>query len=194
MLCFRPSAASSSAQPSTGPTTRGRDYPPDFDSCPSRPRGDGGSPHLHRRQGSGLQRIRSCRDARSRNAQGVDPDRITLEEEATSTWENLVYARPLVSDCSSIVGISDRYHLARIQYLAELQDWGSYPCIRRIILRMMRLRSEVSCGKLQRCCITCSSQSLLDLFSTIDIIAREELLPQQYNKNTFSIQSLEVLT
>ncbi|MEK7563677.1 MAG: YdcF family protein [Patescibacteria group bacterium] len=58
---------------------------------------------------------------------GVDPDRITLEEEATSTWENLVYARPLVSDCSSIVGISDRYHLARIQYLAELQDWGELP-------------------------------------------------------------------
>lgn len=55
---------------------------------------------------------------------GVDPDRIMLEEQATSTWENLVYARPLVSDCASIVGISDRYHLARIQYLAALQGWG----------------------------------------------------------------------
>lgn len=58
---------------------------------------------------------------------GVDPDLITLEEQATSTWENLVYARPLVSDCSSIVGISDHYHLARIQYLAELQGWGELP-------------------------------------------------------------------
>lgn len=58
---------------------------------------------------------------------GVDPDVITLEEQATSTWENLVYARPLVADCSSIVGISDRYHLARIRYLAELQGWGELP-------------------------------------------------------------------
>lgn len=55
---------------------------------------------------------------------GIDPDVITLEEQAASTWENLVYARPLVSGCRSIVGISDRYHLARIQYLADLQGWG----------------------------------------------------------------------
>lgn len=58
---------------------------------------------------------------------GVDPDLITIEEQATSTWENLVYARPLISDCASIVGISDRYHLARIRYLAERQGWGSLP-------------------------------------------------------------------
>ncbi|OGJ59507.1 hypothetical protein A2881_01485 [Candidatus Peribacteria bacterium RIFCSPHIGHO2_01_FULL_55_13] len=58
---------------------------------------------------------------------GVDPAIITLEEEATSTWENLVYARPLVADCASIVGISDHYHLARIQYLAQLQGWGKLP-------------------------------------------------------------------
>ena len=57
--------------------------------------------------------------------QGIDPDLITLEEKSTSTWENLVYSRPLVADCASIVGISDGYHLARIRYLAELQGWGS---------------------------------------------------------------------
>jgi uncharacterized SAM-binding protein YcdF (DUF218 family) len=58
---------------------------------------------------------------------GVDPDLILLEEESTSTWENLVYARPLVEDCGSIVGISDRYHLARIQYFAKIQGWGNLP-------------------------------------------------------------------
>jgi len=60
---------------------------------------------------------------------GIDPDAITLEEDSTSTWENLVYARPLISDCASIVGISDRYHLARIQYLAVRQGWGNLPVL-----------------------------------------------------------------
>ncbi len=59
--------------------------------------------------------------------QGIDPDLITLEEQSTSTWENLVYSRPLVADCQSIVGISDGYHLARIRYLADLQGWGTLP-------------------------------------------------------------------
>lgn len=58
---------------------------------------------------------------------GIDPDMITLEEQATSTWENLVYARPLVEGCDGIVGISDRYHLARIRYLAQRQGWGTLP-------------------------------------------------------------------
>lgn len=58
---------------------------------------------------------------------GIDPEVITLEEESTSTWENLVHSRPLVADCVSIVGISDRYHLARIQYLAARQGWGTLP-------------------------------------------------------------------
>ncbi|TSC98140.1 MAG: Uncharacterized protein Greene101449_996 [Candidatus Peregrinibacteria bacterium Greene1014_49] len=58
---------------------------------------------------------------------GIDPDIIALEEESTSTWENLVYSRPLIKECASIVGISDRYHLARIQYLAEIQGWGNLP-------------------------------------------------------------------
>ena len=57
---------------------------------------------------------------------GVDPDDLVLEDKATSTWENLLYTRGLVEECSSIVGISDRYHLARIQYLAALQGWGDF--------------------------------------------------------------------
>lgn len=58
---------------------------------------------------------------------GIDPEMVVLEEEATSTWENLVYSRPLVADCASIVGISDRYHLARIKYLAQRQGFASLP-------------------------------------------------------------------
>jgi vancomycin permeability regulator SanA len=57
---------------------------------------------------------------------GVDLDDLILEDQATSTWENLLYTRGLVEECSSVVGISDRYHLARIQYLAELQEWGDF--------------------------------------------------------------------
>jgi len=52
---------------------------------------------------------------------GVPAAHIFLEEQATSTWENLLYTAPLLQDCHSIVAISDRYHLARIRYLVFLQ-------------------------------------------------------------------------
>lgn len=56
---------------------------------------------------------------------GVNAKDIILEENATSTWENLQLVRPLTEehDCNSVVAISDAYHLARIQYLAKQQDW-----------------------------------------------------------------------
>ncbi len=57
--------------------------------------------------------------------QGIDPADIILEEESTSTWQNLRFTKPLTEDCESIVGISDRYHLARISFLAKKQGWGS---------------------------------------------------------------------
>ena len=56
---------------------------------------------------------------------GVKDKDIVLEERSTSTWENLVYTGPMVQDCESVVGISDRYHLARIRFLAKKQGWGS---------------------------------------------------------------------
>lgn len=62
--------------------------------------------------------------------EGVPPEDILLEEEAHSTWQNLELVRPLMADCQSAVGISDRYHLARIQSLAWIQGWGpltTYP-------------------------------------------------------------------
>ncbi len=57
--------------------------------------------------------------------QGVDPRVITLEQRARSTWENLLFTRPLTGSCSSVVAISDEFHLARIELLAARQGWGS---------------------------------------------------------------------
>lgn len=62
--------------------------------------------------------------------EGVDPSAITLEDKSTSTWENLLYTKPFIEDCTSIVAISDGYHLARIRLLANKQGWGdlqTYP-------------------------------------------------------------------
>ncbi len=53
---------------------------------------------------------------------GVDPEIITLEEGASSTWENIEFIKPFVEDCDGVVGISDRYHLARIKLIAWMQD------------------------------------------------------------------------
>ncbi len=57
--------------------------------------------------------------------QGVDPNDIALEEHARSTWENILFTRPLTTACTSVVGISDAFHLARIELLARRQGWGS---------------------------------------------------------------------
>ena len=48
---------------------------------------------------------------------------LTLEDQSRSTWENLLNSRPLTGSCTSVIGISDRYHLARIAYLAHRQGW-----------------------------------------------------------------------
>ena len=55
---------------------------------------------------------------------GVDIDDITLEPQSVSTWQNLALSKRFVEDCSSIVAISDRYHLARIRLLASRLGWG----------------------------------------------------------------------
>lgn len=57
---------------------------------------------------------------------GVAAEDIAIEEQATSTIENLVYARPLVADCISIVGVSDRYHLSRIRFLADMSGYENF--------------------------------------------------------------------
>jgi uncharacterized SAM-binding protein YcdF (DUF218 family) len=52
---------------------------------------------------------------------GVDPTVMRIEEGATSTWQNVKFVVPFVKDCNSVVGISDRYHLARIRFTAWRQ-------------------------------------------------------------------------
>jgi uncharacterized SAM-binding protein YcdF (DUF218 family) len=44
---------------------------------------------------------------------------LTLEEKSHSTFENLRFSQPLISNCRSVVAISDDYHLARIKMLAQ---------------------------------------------------------------------------
>lgn len=56
-------------------------------------------------------------------ADGIPAHLITMEGEARSTWENLAFSRPLVGSCTSVLLISDRYHLARIAFLARVQGW-----------------------------------------------------------------------
>ncbi len=54
---------------------------------------------------------------------------ILLETSSSSTWENIVFTRPLLLECASLVAISDRYHLARINLIARRQgiDLETYP-------------------------------------------------------------------
>jgi len=54
---------------------------------------------------------------------GVTERDIITEDQSNSTWENILYTTPLISDCTSLVGISDRYHLARIKLIAHQQGW-----------------------------------------------------------------------
>jgi uncharacterized SAM-binding protein YcdF (DUF218 family) len=49
---------------------------------------------------------------------GVNQSVIQTENASTSTWENIENIRPLIEDCDSTVGISDRYHLGRIRFLS----------------------------------------------------------------------------
>jgi len=60
---------------------------------------------------------------------GIDPEDAILEPNARSTKENLLLSRLLAKDCESVIGVSDRWHLARIEFLAESVGWniGTYP-------------------------------------------------------------------
>lgn len=60
---------------------------------------------------------------------GVKKADMILEQNSHSTWDNLLYSKNLTSGCSSVVGISDGYHLARIQLLAKRLGWGELPTI-----------------------------------------------------------------
>lgn len=61
--------------------------------------------------------------------QGIPAEKIIIEEQSHSTLENLQYSRPLAKDCKSVVGISDKYHLARIDLLARRLDWDNFSTV-----------------------------------------------------------------
>lgn len=57
---------------------------------------------------------------------GVDGRDIFIEDSARSTKENLAKSRAIVEErCTSVVAISDQYHLARIRFHAKKAGWGS---------------------------------------------------------------------
>lgn len=56
-------------------------------------------------------------------SRGVPDERIIMEERSRSTWENLLFTRPLTYDCDSVVAISDHYHVPRIALYAQAQNW-----------------------------------------------------------------------
>jgi len=56
---------------------------------------------------------------------GVDDSDIVLEEKSQSTWENIGFTKLLSRNCTSVIGVSDRYHLARIRFIARKQGWES---------------------------------------------------------------------
>lgn len=56
---------------------------------------------------------------------GVEHSDIAVEDQSHSTWENIQYVRDLTRDCASVVGISDQYHLARIELLSWRQGWSA---------------------------------------------------------------------
>lgn len=61
--------------------------------------------------------------------QGIPEGKILIEEESHSTLENLRYSQPLAKGCKSVVGISDKYHLARIDLLARRLDWDNFSTV-----------------------------------------------------------------
>ena len=60
---------------------------------------------------------------------GVELGIIRMEEGARSTWQSVKFVQPFIQDCESTVAISDRYHLARIRFMAWRYglDWSIYP-------------------------------------------------------------------
>jgi uncharacterized SAM-binding protein YcdF (DUF218 family) len=65
--------------------------------------------------------------------EGVAYADIMVETQSHSTRENLAFTRPLMQGCTTAVGVSDVYHLARIKVLSRLMGWklGTYPAAER---------------------------------------------------------------
>ena len=56
---------------------------------------------------------------------GIDPERIIMEDKATSTYENLKFSREIInarSDNATIAVVSSEYHLCRAKLIAKTLD------------------------------------------------------------------------
>lgn len=57
---------------------------------------------------------------------GIDEDRLLLEDKATSTYENLLFSQEMLpSDINSVTLITSDYHLNRAKILANKLGWDS---------------------------------------------------------------------
>jgi len=61
--------------------------------------------------------------------QRIPEDKIVIEDRSHSTLENLAYSQPLAKGCKSVIGISDNYHLGRIDLLAGRLDWDNFSTV-----------------------------------------------------------------
>ncbi len=73
-------------------------------------------------------------------ARGIDAARLILEEQATSTWENLSYSMALIPEENASVAIcSSEYHLCRAKYMAQslgIEATGVAADTSRLILKV----------------------------------------------------------
>ena len=74
-------------------------------------------------RGEGMPQSEAAVMARLALDNGVKSQDIQTEDVSRSTKENLLNTKPLIQGCARTVAISDRYHLARIRWLAMLQGW-----------------------------------------------------------------------
>lgn len=81
---------------------------------------------------------------------GIDPQRLWMEEDATSTWENLNFSLDLIEEKTGerpqkLGVLSSEYHLYRASGLQKRAAWNSweFPQKHPVYPR----RSTISCGK-----------------------------------------------
>ena len=67
---------------------------------------------------------------------GVPTDKIRIEPRSESTYENIAFSAPLLHDAEQIIIVSDAFHLARAEWLAN-RHWPG---------KTVRLHASGSCG------------------------------------------------
>lgn len=57
------------------------------------------------------------------NGEGIEPDRLILEERSTDTGENLSFSRALIPEGSSVGLVTNNFHIFRALATARAMDW-----------------------------------------------------------------------